>query len=442
MKTLKKTKYLFVIIFIIAIIPPLLSIFINNPPPASDEFTYTQIAVSLLNGRGFYSPPAFGFVKLPNAIHPLYPFFIAIIYFFTDHSFTAVKIIQILMHGLACIVIFLIAEKLFRNRLISFFAGIIWALYPLAIYSCTHLHVETLFTFLLALSALFLLKNRQDPNLKNALLSGLFLGLAALTKSVILPFIPVLFLWLILSFKRRLILKLKNAAVIIFFMVLTLSPWLIRNYIVHKQFLPIATGGGLSFYIYNNEKTLTVINDPMRVVFPLTEAQKREISILSESQINRYLYNLGWQFIKSHPKDFIRIRLTELCRFWHLWPAGPKTFTEYYSQEPTANKSAFLDRLKGTYLLYFCKILYHMPYNILFLGMFVSFVTSFKRDREEWKRSLILFLLIAVINGVYIFYHGIDRYRIPIDPYVFILGLHGVISFYKNFYLRYGKKEA
>jgi len=430
---MKSIKFLFFILFIVAIIPPLILILINNPlpSPGSDAVDYNRIAINLLEGNGFHCDFTIeDVVKFPNIRHPLYPIFIAIIYSFTNCSFTAVKIAQVLLHGLTCIVIFLIAGKIFKDRFISFGAGLIWALYPLSISSSVTLLSETFLTFLLVLSVWFILRYAENPDLKNSFFAGLFLGLTALAKSILLVFPPALFLWFVLFFKDKFKMKLKRFLIVMLFMLVTISPWLIRNYFALGRPFPIATGSGLSFYRYNNEKTLDVVYSPLREAFPFTEKQKKEMSALSETQLDKYLYKLGWQFIKTHPKDFIRIRLTELCFFWRLWPVSPERFVKYYSHD--FSHISPIEHFKSSYLLYFCKILYHMPYDILFLGMFVTFVVSFKKDKEEWKKALLLFLLIATINAVYIFHHGTDRYRMPIDPYVFILGLNGAVYIAKN----------
>lgn len=435
---MKKSKVLLLIIFIIAIIPPLALLILRDQPISGDELDFNQIAIGLLEGRGFHSSVNVdGIGPLPNSRHPLYPIFIAIIYLFTNNSVAAVKVVQVLIQGATCVTIFFIAKRLFKNRLISFGAGIIWALYPVPILSSTYLMSETLFTFLLTTSALSILRSYESPGFKNGLLAGLSLGLTALAKSVIFAFIPIFFLWLVLSPNKSRVSGLKNFAIIMLFMVLTVLPWAMRNYIVLGQFLPFSTSSGLSFYRFNNEKTLENIYTPQRSGYVFTEDQLKKISHLPEPEIDKYLYKLGWQFVKSHPKDFIKIRLNELRNFWHLWPASPQRFAEYHRQMKEIPGyriflGYFLERLKDPYLLYFCKILYHLPYNILFLGMFISLFTSFKRHKEEWNKSLLLFLLIATINVVYIFHCGSDRYRMPIDPYVFILGAHGVILIYER----------
>jgi len=208
-------------------------------------------------------------------------------------------------------------------------------------------------------------------------------------------------------------------------------PWTVRNYLIFKELVPISTGGGVTFYTYNNEITLAKIYDPLIFLgtTPLTDGQKKEMSLLSEPQKDKYLYKLGWEFSKSHPKDFFKIRLISLGQFWHLWPETPDKYKEYYIKEG-AYRSPLLDKLADTHLLYFVKILYHLLYNILFIGIFVSLYNSFKKGTEFKKSFLIIFLLIAMTFLCSI--HGTDRYRVPVDPYVFILGVHGLLSFWKK----------
>lgn len=430
------------ILFLIAIIPPLLSLFLSNPPLPrdSDQFDFHQMAVGFLEGKGLSSNARVAdVVAMPNVRHPLYPLFIALLYSFTSESAIAVQLVQIAMHGVTCIVIFLISKQLFKDGFISFGAALLWALYPLAVFHSITLLSETLFTFLLAASVYFLLQAAETPQAKNIIFSGFLLGLTALTKSIIFAFLPAFFLWLVLCSDKKLMLKLKSFCLIVLCMFVTISPWLLRNYFVIKQFFPLASGNGLSFYRYNNEKTQELMYTPQREAFPFTEAQKQVMKAMSEQEADQYLYALGRQFIRSHPGDFFAIRFNELCAFWHLWPTSPQRFTNYYNQQKQEGHlghnvflERFLDYFKSSYFLYVCKILYHMPYNILFLGMLAGFIIAFKREREQWKKVLLLYLLIATVNAVYIFHHGADRYRLPIDPYVFMAGLYGLYLLHDN----------
>lgn len=419
-------KFLVSFLFIIALIPRVALTVYSNQILTGDEVDYSQLAVRILEGKEYHSNFPLGFT---NARAPIYPLFIAIIYFFTDHSVIAVKLVQALLGAFTCIIVFFIAQNLFKDKRISFGAGLICAIYPFLIYLSKTLTVETLFTFLQALAILFLLKIYSYPKLSNKFLAGLFLGLTALTKPVILGFAPFLVLWLILFLTGNISSRLKSAVIVIIFMILSIAPWTIRNYITFKEFIPISTAGGVTFYGYNNENTLAKIFDPLIFVgtFPLSDEQKKEMTALSESQRDKYLYRLGWGFALSHPKDFLKIRLISLGQFWHLWPEPPTRYKIYY-QKQGAYRHPLLDKLADTQLLYFSKILYHLIYDIFFLGMFLSPIISFKK-KEEFRKSLLLIFLIVAMSLLYSI-HGTDRYRIPTDPYIFLLGFHGILSFW------------
>jgi len=428
-KLIKNNKFLVLFLFILALLPRIVSVIFSNQVLLGDEVDYSQLAIQILEGKEYRSDFPLGFT---NARPPLYPLFIAVIYFFTNHSILAAKLAQAVLGALICILVFFIAENIFKDRRISFGAGVVCAIYPLSIIIGKSLLSETLFTFLLASAIFFLLRVHDQPNLKNKFFSGLFLGLVALTKPVILAFMPFLIPWLILFLSGNASSRFKSATLIIIFMILTMMPWTIRNYIVFKEFMLVPTGSGVTFYVYNNENTLAKIHDPVIFVgaLPLTtDEQRKEMSLLSESDRDRYLYKLGWEFAKLHPKDFFKIRLISLGQFWHFWPELPARYKEYYAKEG-AYRSPLLDKFVDTHLLYFIKILYHLIYNILFIGMFIS-ITYSVRKRVEFRKSLLLiFLLISVtlLHSI----HGTDRYRLPTDPYVFLLGTHGLLTFFER----------
>lgn len=425
----EKSKFPVFLIVFLALLPRVASAILSGQVLRGDEIDYSQLAIRILEGKPYHSNFPLGFT---NARAPLYPLFIAIIYFFTNNNILAVKLMQAIVGALICVIVFLISENIFKDKRISFGAGIICVFYPfLSLRLTSSLFTETLFAFLLALAIYFLLKGYDYPNFKYNFFSGLFMGLAALSKPVILAFLPFLILWLILFSSENVLSRLKKAVVVIVLMILTILPWTIRNYIVFKEFIPISTGGGVTFYGYNNEDTLIKIYDPIFFTgsLPITDKQKEELLLLSEPERDKYFYRLGWKFARSHPKDFLKIRLISLSQFWHLWPETPARYKRYYTKEG-AYRSPLLDKFVNTYLLYFIKILYHLPYDILFVGIFISLFNSFK-ERTKFRKLLLLIFLLLSMTLLYSI-HGTDRYRLPTDPYVFILGLHGLFSFWKK----------
>ena len=103
---------------------------------------------------------------------------------------------------------------------------------------------KILFSSFFYASFFFLLSSIESPTPLNFLLSGLFLGLTALTRSVILPFavLAILWAWFILHQQR-------GAMLIAIALLLTVSPWIIRNSLLHHKLTGIETSMGYNLYL-------------------------------------------------------------------------------------------------------------------------------------------------------------------------------------------------
>src|ERR1044071_6567958 len=132
---------------------------------------------------------------------PLYPTFLAIVYFFSGTGFSrffAARLAQAIFLGapLAPLTYF-VSKKLFpplrvgeeagrRSERAAQIAACLIACYPMLLVYPLGLGTENPFFLLLLTAFFFLLKSQENPTVLNVLLSGLFLGLTALTRSVIL----------------------------------------------------------------------------------------------------------------------------------------------------------------------------------------------------------------------------------------------------------------
>src|SRR3989338_7271620 len=104
-------KFLVPLLFILALIPRIAAGIISGQVLSGDEVDYSQLASRILEGKAYQSDFPLGFT---NARPPLYPLFIAVIYFFTNNSVLAVKLAQALLGAFSCIIIFFITEGIFK----------------------------------------------------------------------------------------------------------------------------------------------------------------------------------------------------------------------------------------------------------------------------------------------------------------------------------------
>src|SRR5512144_230504 len=196
-----------------------------------DMFQYDMLARSLVSGNGFrwYAQEDLNqlaaFVNfdlssvkeydpvrgIPTSFRaPLYPTFLALVYFFSGTGFSrffAARLAQAIFLGAPLAPLtYWVAQRLFSPRFVEEGAGVrservaqasawIVAAYPMLLIYPLGLGTENPFFVLLLASFFFLLSAIEKPTTANFLLSGLFLGFTALTRSVILPFVGLAILW-------------------------------------------------------------------------------------------------------------------------------------------------------------------------------------------------------------------------------------------------------
>ena len=138
--------------------------------------------------------------------------------------------------------VFLIGRKIFNSKiaLVTVFLSI---LYLPNIYVSTLLLTETMaYTFILLL-ILFVIYGTEKKSKKYFVIAGIIWGLAIMFRSTLAAFPLIVFIyWLIKRFKIIDMFKLGMCAIIP--MVLILSPWVIRNYIVFDKFIPLTYASG------------------------------------------------------------------------------------------------------------------------------------------------------------------------------------------------------
>lgn len=389
---LKETSYFFkkdrnfiFICFILALLIRIIYVIQLSEPPYWDN--YHDIANNLLNHREFSIQPGY-----PTSERvPVYPLFLAFIYLFFGPNYIAVRIIQAIIGSLTSILVFLIGRNIF-NRRVGGLSAILAAFYPFFIYWTGHIMAETLFIFLLAFFIFCLTKAMEKPSLKNYIYSGVLFGLAALCRPNMFAFLPFLIIGILMVSHS----KIKSLIAILFAFFLTLSPWVIRNYLVHRTFIPLTTRGGRSFLcVYNKDN------------FYRGDLNLRYRKVLAEGDMmkpveqERFFYRQTVDFIKKHPKEYLRICGLSFLQFWRLYP-NPNCYSQKYI------------------------ITSLLTYGLLLPFSLFGIVLSFKR----WRKAFFLYAVILAFTIIHLFFESQVRYRSPIMPYMIIFASVGILDVY------------
>ncbi|HEX9839942.1 MAG TPA: hypothetical protein VGA72_11370, partial [Anaerolineales bacterium] len=249
---------------------------------------------------------------------PLYPTFLAFVYFFsgTDFSrFFAARLAQAIFLGAPLAPLtYWVAQRLFplssfpkdeggkNNEQAARISAWIVACYPMLLVYPLGLGTENPFFILLLTSFCFLLRSREQPTTVNYLLAGFLLALTALTRSVILPFVglAILWMWFFLGQKRGAILTT------IVFMV-TISPWVIRNSLLHHKLAGIETSMGYNLYLgYHPQGNGSFVFGPSLDL----------LTILDDAERDRIGTQKAIEFIIAQPERFIPLAINRLGFFF------------------------------------------------------------------------------------------------------------------------------
>jgi 4-amino-4-deoxy-L-arabinose transferase-like glycosyltransferase len=352
-----------------------------------------RIGRSLALGQGFGNP--FNEPTGPTAWEPpLYPFLIAAVFkifgIYTHASAIVLLTLNSLFSTFTCIPIFLIARRCFSEK-VAVWTAWLWALLPSVSYWCTRWVWETSLAALLLTMIFWLtldLETRDGP--KRWLGFGLLWGIAALTNTSLLAFLPVSGLWAWYRRARQHRRSVSGVVLASVVFVVCLSPWLVRNYEVFGRPVFIRSNFGAELRIGNGpvaDGTWQEYLHPTQNVYEMRRYKHMgEIAYVSERERE------ALAFIRGNPMRFFWLCIT---RFIYYWTGIPKL-----SQIPA------LTPLK----------------NSLFLASTVLAFWGLGRAlRKRQPGAWLFFWLILSYPAAYYFVFPHPRYRHPIEPELGIL---------------------
>jgi 4-amino-4-deoxy-L-arabinose transferase-like glycosyltransferase len=194
---------------------------------------------------------------------------------------------------------------------------------PLILETEASLKGEAFFILFLLLGMFFIVLGLEKKYIPIWLLAGFCLGLAALSRSVLIYFIPVLSISLlatpIMAVKRRIL----NIGLTILTIAVVMTPWIVRNFNVYNAFIPGVTLSGYNLYRHNH---ILEKDGYFRYVYnkEMKAAQQRLLEdnadILrgdeNEYEMDQFYRQEAIEIILANP---FRYLLLSLYRFIPLW---------------------------------------------------------------------------------------------------------------------------
>ena len=350
-----------------------------------DAGRYHRAALDLLAGKGFTVTDS----------APLYPAFLAAVYgVFGVQDGRPVQLIQCVCWAAAVGLIGLIGRRLF-DPMVGWLAAAFAAIYPPFIKyrvfgGSTYYSTENLFIWMLLVMMWWLIVDER-PGLRRLLFGGIALGLATLTRASTIWFPVVVAGWLL--FQRPVDVRRWAAQAVVFCaaMWLVVGPWTLRNARVYRAFVPVTLVTGLPLFTGNN-------------VYARGDS-------VDASNWPAYA-PLGFGAIED-PVERDRAYMRAVFQFWRgLTPAQhvqliAKKFFLFWTDFGSA---------------------YNWVYGLMVPWALVgAWVT--RRNRRAWVLSGLIGYTLAMCLVAF----GIERMRLPVEPYLILLASAGVLWFVRRF---------
>lgn len=380
-----------------------LAIFWHTPTLGTeieDEQHYVQLARNIVAGNGFAWS-----ASQPTSIRPpLFPALVAGIFSVAGTgNLQAVRAVQILLALITVAVICEVGRRAF-SAAAGRYAAAIYFLYPSFVFFNFTILTETLFTLLLMTFVLLAVMVVQKPRALTALLCGLTLGLAALTRSVLWPLPLILCPLLAVLLRGSMRTRLAIPAMVLAGYAVVITPWAVRNTRLQGVVTIVDTMGGLNLRMGNYEYTP---DDRMWAAVSLTGEQSWSYPLaqefpgqhLTEGEKDKWAQRKAIEYMRSHPKTTLRRSMIKFADFWGLEREYAAGVQQGMFHPPMWLGAAASLLIVATYL-----------------AVMVCGVAGLWLAPPAWRMQVLLLLPVVVITGVHTIVFGHSRYHMPLIP--------------------------
>jgi 2-polyprenyl-3-methyl-5-hydroxy-6-metoxy-1,4-benzoquinol methylase len=355
----------------------------GNGGLSADAYDWMRVGWSVATGQGFagtWRPPG-------------YIIYLAGVFSVCGKSVIAAKIMNVVLSTATVLLAYLTARTLFGVRTARITAALM-SFYPYFIAYTGDLLSETFMTFMIAAAVYAVVRAAEKASWGNLAAAGVVMGLTALTKSTVLPFLLLACAWLWWRSGR-----LRAPLTAGLFTALAIMPWTLRNYFHEggSYVMPVSTPW-YSFYGSCSDAAIRVEmmgeQDSPQVATIVPENWEY-VSNLPAKERDRFCKEKSLEWIRANPYTFTYLLYSRVLHFWRLWPMMAYRWQKYAAMATS-----------GVYI------------PLAFAGMLLSL--------REFKRSALLIGLLAAYTAVHLLFVVTLRYRVPVDTYVIMFAAYAL----------------
>lgn len=356
---------------------------------------------------------------------PMYPLFLAGLFWLGDGSLQSVRIVQAVLGAIIALQIALIGKRVGESS-VGIVAGILWAIYPMSSFMCGIVYPAILVTLLMTSATLYLLSGRNNYRYKTRVgIAGLLFGAATLTKPMVFSAIIFVAFWVFAQKKQD---RFVLLSVFLLAALMALLPWSVQSALTHGRLIPIESRALDKVVPWAgprvHQESLTTATSISAI--PNAQPKKNTTALVKSKNNssattfsdNKDMLGMFTRMAKRYPGEFLS--------FFELYPTRVGYLLQSERDRARIKVSSRIVRTMpfGSDLVMAVSIMSVAPlYIFAFVGM-----ASMWRGREK-RRELSYFVLIVMSFALsYALSWGKIRYRVPVDPYIIILSAWGLVA--------------
>jgi len=331
-----------------------------------DENYYYPLAREIV--KGAYQD---GYIIRP----PLYTLLLAGIFKIFGVGFSPVLVLSSLLRGALVAGIAFVGRK-YISPLAGLVAAFLIAIYPMLVFTYTRFVSEVLYIPLFVLSFWFLEQAARSGRIKDSLLAGGFSGAATLVRSTSLFLTFLVAIWIIVRkspagrFSRR---NFGSGAVLVAAMLAVISPWTVRNAIVHRAMILVDNSSAYNLWLITSGKQVK-------------DATEEWTSWGSQAERQRQGYAKWFEYVREHPAFHLKRMATVIPKLF-----DPLSQPDLYSLSMVKHRGI---QTANVPLLRMLQVLIPALFWLVTVGGLVGLCML---ERDATRRNLFLVTMIYFI---------------------------------------------
>lgn len=365
---------------------------------AADQVSYDALAQRLLAGHGFSFARSWYPFTEPNEPTAhwsyLYTLYLAGVYALFGHHPLAARLLQALISGLGCWLIYRLGRQLFDERT-GLVAAALMALYAYFVFFAAALMTQTFYILALLTALTIAVDLARAPTRRRWLGLGVALGIGTLLRQTLLLFAPLLIVWVAWSGRGRT--RWRDALTSMLVLLLWIAPWTAYNYRVFGDFLLLNSNGGFFLYSSNHPSHGTQF-DPSHVA-----PRPPHVRGLAEPAMDRALFREALATIIAEPGRFLRLSWSRVPQYFRILPD---------------RRSSTLSNLARV-----LSITLYLPFMLW--GLLLAY--------PRWTVAAPVLLYVGFETAMHLTSWAAPRYRLPSDALMMLFAAVALIDLRRRF---------